>query len=169
MVAFPLELLKIRRQALGDLSNPVNLGSLFREMCQEPRKYSRIFWLYFQREIYFTLIFWTAMEQLEERFGTMDASGPTLGFTAKSAAFSGALASLVTYPFDMIATRNILQSDKFDSASTKQTIGYFVKNFGWRYFLNGLELRMLRSSVNSMIFISTFRYFKQKEAGVAPK
>lgn len=162
-VAFPLELLKIRRQAQGDITRPVAIRELAREVVREPRKYTRIFWLYFQREVYFTLIFWSVMEQIEERLGPKDTPHPSLAFTAKSAGFSGALAALVTYPFDMVATNNIISSDRFDSRSTKQTVRYFVQNFGWRYFLNGLSLRVLRSSVNSMIFVSTYKYFKRHE------
>lgn len=161
--SFPFEVVKIREQAGSENIKILSHLDLAKKFINKKGKYSKIFLVYFQRELYFSLIFWTMMEKLTHKFGEEQNAKKDLWVTGKSAFFCGALSSLITYPFDLIATNQILSSTNFNSSSSLATIKFFVGNYGWRYFLNGLSLRIIRSSINSMLFVGTFQYFKNKE------
>ena len=161
--SFPFELIKIREQANSENTKNMSHFNFAKKVFEKKGKYSKIFLLYFQKELYFSLIFWSLMQKLTEKFAKTKNGKTDLFFTAKAAFFCGAFSSLLTYPFDLVATNQILYSPHFDSSSTLATIRYFVGNYGWRYFLNGLTLRIIRSSVNSVLFVGTFQYFKNNE------
>ena len=160
VTSFPFEVSKIRAQTGQFKGN----NSFFRNsinIIKERKKYVSIFSAFFQRELIFTLIFWSIFEKLrEKRKIYYNNNINDIRLKVHSAFISGAVASFITFPFDIIQTNLIVD---------KNPIGFFQililmrQKYGISFLFNGLFIRMLKGSITTGVFFTIYELLKINE------
>lgn len=160
ITSFPFEVSKIRAQTGQFKGN----NSFYRNsinIIKERKKYGSIFTAFFQRELIFTIIFWAFFEKLREKrkiYYNNDIEN--INLKVNSAFYSGLIASLITFPFDIIQTNLIVD---------KNPIGFFKililmrKKYGISFLFNGLFIRMLKGSISTGVFFTIYELLKKNE------
>ncbi|KAH8295915.1 hypothetical protein KR018_000298 [Drosophila ironensis] len=123
------------------------------------------------RDAPFSGIYWAAYETMKRAFRVPE---PSFLFSFLAGACSGALATLVTMPFDLITTHTQIElgqdvlyegegKDKPGKAGKRTVFGrlrYIYRQQGLRALYAGVMPRMLRVMPACAIMISTFEYSK---------
>jgi len=115
------------------------------------------------RDLPFSVFYWSAYEQFKlliiRKFGT----APTLS-AFYSGATAGALATLITHPFDTVKSIRQVQLGTDQSQSNQNTIQILRKMLreqGIRSWYKGLVPRLLKVSPACAIMISTIEFFRE--------
>jgi len=115
------------------------------------------------RDLPFSIFYWTAYERFKlfimRKFGTR----PTLS-AFYSGATAGALATIITHPFDTVKSiRQVQLGSKQPQSSerTAQILQKMLREQGLRSWYKGLVPRLLKVSPACAIMISTIEFFRE--------
>jgi solute carrier family 25 protein 39/40 len=179
-VVSPLELLRTRMQFQGrDLGRlKVVAGDLFREIRVKGlvplwRGLSLTLW----RDVPFSAVYWLILENLRTRHmrriaaeaeNTLHARGRSGLISSNTlssfghGAVAGAVAAVLTTPFDVAKTRQQIQRLAHDSAktSTWRTLRLIVAKEGWRALFSGVVPRVGKVAPACAIMIGSYEFGK---------
>lgn len=162
LISFPFEISKIMAQSGDQNIKRAKMINTLREMVVHRSNYSIIFWNFFQREMFFSLIFWYLFEKRREYLKIRDVNNELSELRTKinSAFYGGFVASILTYPYDIIQTNKIIH-DKFKSKNSIKILNYLKNTYGWSFLINGLFVRMIKGCLTSGIFFAVYEFLKQ--------
>lgn len=121
------------------------------------------------RDVPFSALYWFNYElvkaELCERYGTSQANF-SISFT--SGAISGAIAAILTLPFDVVKTRRQIQLGEMDSlgvslkktSSTWHIMKEIQTNLGYRGLFAGFLPRVIKVAPACAVMISTYEFGK---------
>ncbi|UJR09288.1 hypothetical protein I4U23_013531 [Adineta vaga] len=115
------------------------------------------------RDLPFSIIYWSAYERLKLYLMKKTSTPPTLS-AFYSGATAGALATVLTHPFDTIKSIRQVQLGNNQSQSTDRTLHLLRQMFkdgGIRSWYKGLIPRLLKVSPACAIMISTIEFFRE--------
>lgn len=161
LISFPFEISKVMAQSGEHNTTRAKLVNTLRDMIAHKSNYSIVFWNFFQREIFFSLIFWYVFEKRRAYLKAKDVNRELTELKVKiNAAFCGGLiASIVTYPYDIIQTNKIIH-DKFKTKNSIKILYYLRNTYGYSFLMNGLFVRMVKGCLTSGIFFTVYEYLK---------
>jgi hypothetical protein len=167
VVSFPLEISKIRQQSSNfDLSDNA-IKSTSRAIFKHPKRYFSIFLQFYQRELYFSGIFWLLFSKLNLSYNSNEdgllSKTHEIFNKGKIAFFAGGVASILTYPFDIIQTNKLLNISEFGHKNGLNVLRTLKKQHGMSFFTNGLSVRILRGCLINSIYISVYELLKSNE------
>ncbi|XP_033826334.1 probable mitochondrial glutathione transporter SLC25A39 isoform X1 [Periophthalmus magnuspinnatus] len=120
------------------------------------------------RDVPFSALYWFNYElvkaELCERYGTP----PNFSVSFTSGAISGAIAAILTLPFDVVKTRRQIQLGEMDSlgvfprktSSTWQIMKEIQTNLGYRGLFAGFMPRVIKVAPACALMISTYEFGK---------
>lgn len=161
LISFPFEVTKIVSQTKLDNKKKAKLLYTLKAIRKEPYKFSTIFLNFFQREMFFSLLFWWILEKTRKRLNEENYSWADSDFKAKivGAAVGGFVASCCTFPYDIIQTNKIIH--KFpDNLGSIGLIKHLKSKYGWSFLINGMFVRVVRGSTITGIFFSIYELLK---------
>ncbi|XP_078377003.1 mitochondrial glutathione transporter SLC25A40-like [Oculina patagonica] len=116
------------------------------------------------RDVPFSAVYWTGYELLKSKFAE-----PGLMANFSSGALSGAMAALITTPFDVVKTHRQMELGELvlkDASAVKKLPFTFSLMFelyrtsGWRSLFAGLTARVLKVAPACAVMISTYECSK---------
>lgn len=161
LISFPFEVSKIMAQSGAVDRQQTKILSVFREIARNRASYSVVFWNFFQREMFFSVIFWYLFEK---RRAQLKASDPTrqlseLRVKVNAAFCSGFVASMITYPYDVIQTNKVIH-EQFKSTNSVKILRQLQQTYGWSFLLNGLFVRVAKGCCTTGIFFTVYEWLK---------
>lgn len=162
LISFPFEISKVMAQSGSQNAKRAKILNTFRDMIKHKANYSIIFWNFFQRELFFSVIFWYIFEKRRAYLKARDVNRELTELKVKiNSAFCGGLvASILTYPYDIIQTNKIIH-DKFKTKNSVKILVYLKNTYGWSFLMNGLFVRMVKGCLTSGIFFSVYEFLKE--------
>lgn len=115
------------------------------------------------RDIPFSAVYWFTYEELKAVQLGQEAAEPSLHQSFYAGALAGALAAVLTHPFDIIKTQRQTALGSLDSDVKVLSTWLTTKklyNSGWRHLFSGLFPRLLRIAPACAIMISSYEYGK---------
>lgn len=116
------------------------------------------------RDVPFSAVYWTGYEVLKSRF-----TEPGFMASFSSGVLSGAMAALITTPFDVVKTHRQMELGELvfkDASSVKKlpfTFSLMFKLYrvsGWRSLFAGVSARVIKVAPACAVMISTYEYSK---------
>jgi len=169
ILSFPLEVSKIRQQSLNFNPNEQAVAKSSQAIINNPRKYLSIFAQFYQRELYFSAIFWMIFSKLNliynhtERADYLSSNYHEIWNKGKIAFLAGGIASILTYPFDIIQTNKLLNIEEFGHQNGVAVLRSLTRQHGFSFYTNGLSVRILRGCLINSIYISVYELLKAQE------
>lgn len=162
LISFPFEISKIMAQSGGHNTKRAKILNTVREMIRNKSNYSIVFWNFFQREMFFSLIFWYVFETRRQYLKSRDVNHDLSELKVKinSAFCGGFVASIITFPYDIIQTNKIIH-EKFKTTNSIKILYYLKTTYGWSFLINGLFVRMVKGCFTSGIFFTVYEYLKE--------
>lgn len=161
LISFPFEISKIMAQSGSHNTKRAKILNTLRDMVKHKSNYSIVFWNFFQREMIFSLIFWYLFEKRRQYLKARDVNHELSELAVKinSAFCGGFVASILTFPYDIIQTNKIIH-EKFKSKNSLKVLNYLKNTYGWSFLMNGLFVRMVKGCLTSGIFFTVYEYLK---------
>ncbi len=159
VISFPNMVSQIRAQS-GEFKKDNTYLKNMHNIVNNPKKYSISFLAFFQREVVFTMFFWSIYEQMRKmnkKYYNDDINDIQLKI--KSSLVGGFFAAFLTYPFDIIQTNVIVSKQKTDFL---RVLSGLRNKYGMSFFFNGLFVRMFKGSIMNGIFFTIYEGLKNK-------
>ncbi|XP_067118226.1 mitochondrial glutathione transporter SLC25A40-like [Centruroides vittatus] len=142
-------------QAIRSLVQYQGLSSLWRGLAPT-----------LMRDVPFSSIYWASYETLKQKF---QQEQPTFWFSFAAGASSGAIAAVLTLPFDVIKTHRQIELGELETqqakseltkSSTYQRLVNLYQKRGFRALFTGIVPRVVKVAPACAIMISTYEFGK---------
>lgn len=162
VVSFPFEILKIMAQSGDQNVYRASMLNTIRELIRKRSNYSIVLLNFFQREIFFSLIFWYLFEKRRAYLKAHDTNHSLSELRVKinSAFWGGFVASIMTFPYDIVQTNKIIH-EKLKNTNSLRLLIWLKNTYGWSILTNGLFVRTTKGCLTTGIFFTLYEFLKE--------